>query len=197
MLALVTSRPYRPLLRRVFISSRAKISPMSLKDVVSTTCNHVFRDLGSGYCEGVYEKALVAELACAAPHVVCEAQKIVPIIFRRSDGRSVHLAGHFHRLDLCLVVPATPQAAEERGILELKAVPALKDDHFRQLARYVDDINDNEIQAFCVNFGQVLEIRALTKQRPDKQFKETTGSATNCNSPCTALKRKKNSERPS
>ena len=74
----------------------------------------VHRELGPGFPEGVYHKALSHEMVQA--RIPFETEKVVEVFY---DGM---LCGEF-RIDLL---------ADERIVLELKALSALNDEHLAQ-----------------------------------------------------------------
>jgi GxxExxY protein len=79
----------------------------------------VHRHLGPGFLEGIYEEALVVELAAAG--IPVERQKEISVIYR---GRPIGK----HRLDLLV---------DGALIAELKTVEALADIHKAQVISYL------------------------------------------------------------
>ena len=80
----------------------------------------VYKDLGPGLLENIYEAALVYELEKRGLKV--EAQKQIQVYY---DGKVLPVD---YRIDLLV---------EDKVILELKSVSDLKDVHFKQLLTYL------------------------------------------------------------
>ena len=80
----------------------------------------VYKDLGPGLLESVYEEALVYELQKKGLRF--ERQKDVPVIYK-----GIRLNSSL-RLDLLI---------EDKVIVELKSVQELKDVHYKQLMTYL------------------------------------------------------------
>ena len=106
----------------------------------------VINELGSGFLESVYEKAMLIALDDAGMSV--QAQKPVPVSYR---GRPV---GDFYA-DLLV---------EDKVIVELKAVRALAPEHEAQVINY---LNATDIAVgLLINFGNPrLEFKRLTRSR--------------------------------
>ena len=80
----------------------------------------VYKELGPGLLENIYEAALVYELEKRGLKV--EAQKQIQVYY---DGKVLPVD---YRIDLLV---------EDKVILELKSVSELKDVHFKQLLTYL------------------------------------------------------------
>lgn len=80
----------------------------------------VYKELGPGLLENIYEAALVYELEKRGLKV--EAQKQIQVYY---DGKVLPVD---YRIDLLV---------EDKVILELKSVSDLKDVHFKQLLTYL------------------------------------------------------------
>ena len=80
----------------------------------------VYKELGPGLLENIYEAALVYELERRGLKV--EAQKQIQVYY---DGKVLPVD---YRIDLLV---------EDKVILELKSVSDLKDVHFKQLLTYL------------------------------------------------------------
>jgi GxxExxY protein len=80
----------------------------------------VYKELGPGLLENIYEAALVYELEKRGLKV--EAQKQIQVYY---DGKVLPID---YRIDLLV---------EDKVILELKSVSELKDVHFKQLLTYL------------------------------------------------------------
>ena len=117
-------------------------------------CFEVIRELGAGFLESVYEKALL--IALQQKGLSAKAQFPLSVMFR---GKSV---GEFYA-DILL---------EGKVIIELKAVRALTPEHQAQLINY---LNATGIDVgLLVNFGQPrLEYKRLHRntQGTDKPLK--------------------------
>ena len=107
----------------------------------------VINDLGSGFLESVYEKAMLVALADVGLSV--ESQKPIGVRFR---GKPV---GSFYA-DLFV---------EERVIVELKAVKALLPEHQAQVINYLNATGVSV--GLLINFGNPkLEFRRFTRSNP-------------------------------
>ena len=106
----------------------------------------VINDLGSGFLESVYEKAMIIALLGAGISV--EAQKPITVCFR---GKPV---GDFYA-DLLI---------EDNVIVELKAVKALTPEHQAQIINY---LNATGIEVgLLINFGNPkLEYKRFTRSK--------------------------------
>ena len=94
----------------------------------------VYKTLGPGLLESVYEEAMIYELD--KRELFCENQVSFPIIYKGKDLKK--------NLVLDLVV-------EDSVILELKSVEELKKVHFKQLYTYLK-LTDTRV-GFLVNFN--------------------------------------------
>ena len=116
----------------------------------------VINDLGSGFLESVYEKALTVALSDAG--VPFETQKPIGVRFR---GRSVgdYIAD--------LVV-------EDKVIVELKAVTSITREHEAQIINY---LNATGIEVgLIINFGKPkLEFKRFTRTPKNKTKHGYTG----------------------
>ena len=102
----------------------------------------VHRELGPGFPEGVYHKALSHEMAQAK--IPFETEKAVDVFY---DGV---LCGEF-RIDLLV---------DEKIVLELKALTALSDEHLAQAISYLKATGLR--LAILINFGRKsLETRRV------------------------------------
>ena len=102
----------------------------------------VHRELGPGFPEGVYHKALSHEMVQA--EIPFETEEVVEVFY---DGI---LCGEF-RIDLL---------ADERIVLELKALSALNDEHLAQAISYLKATGLS--LAILINFGgKSLETRRV------------------------------------
>jgi GxxExxY protein len=96
--------------------------PSELEDLVRDTidsCFDVHVDLGPGWLEGVYLRAVCLELD--ARKIPYEAEKLIPIKYRGT------LLCH-HRLDLFI---------DQQLVLELKAVERIHSIHIAQVISYL------------------------------------------------------------
>jgi len=108
----------------------------------------VINELGSGFLESVYEKAMMIALSDAGLSV--QSQKPVRILFR---GKPV---GDFY---------ADP-VVEEKVVVELKSVKALVPEH---AARTINYLTGTGMQVgLLINFGKpTLEFKRLTRSNTD------------------------------
>jgi len=79
----------------------------------------VHKELGPGFLESIYEKALIEELANRAIKV--ETQKVISLIYK---DKKIGV----HRLDLVV---------EDKVVVELKTVERFNDHHTAQLMSYL------------------------------------------------------------
>jgi len=106
----------------------------------------VIKELGSGFLESVYEKALL--LALKQKGLSAVAQQPLSVMFR---GENV---GEFF----------TDLVVEQKVLVELKAVKALIPEHQSQLINYLH-ASDMEV-GLLINFGNPkLEIKRCFKSR--------------------------------
>ena len=110
----------------------------------------VINELGSGFLESVYEKAMMIALSDAGLSV--QSQKPVKVLFR---GKPV---GDYYA-DLLV---------EEKVVVELKVVKALVPEHSAQTINY---LNATGIQVgLLINFGRpTLEFKRFTRSNTDEQ----------------------------
>ena len=109
----------------------------------------VINELGSGFLESVYEKAL--QVALTQKNLDVEAQKQIQVTFRN------HNVGTFYA-DLLI---------ENKVLVELKAVKAILPEHQAQVINY---LNATGIKvALLINFGNSkLEFKRLTRSNSGK-----------------------------
>ena len=110
----------------------------------------VINELGSGFLESVYEKAMMIALSDAGLSV--QSQKAIKVLFR---GKPV---GDYYA-DLLV---------EEKVVVELKVVKALVPEHAAQTINY---LNATGIQVgLLINFGRpTLEFKRFTRSNMDEQ----------------------------
>ncbi len=120
----------------------------------------VINELGSGFLESVYEKAMVIALSDAGLSV--QSQKPVKVLFR---GKPV---GDFYA-DLLV---------EEKVVVELKVVKTLVPEHAAQTINY---LNATGIQVgLLINFGKpTLEFKRFTRGNTDAQEYKPAVSSNN------------------
>lgn len=111
-------------------------------------CFEVAKELGAGYLESVYEKALLIALQEKG----CKAKAQFPLAVRFRD----RVVGDFYA-DILL---------EDKVIIELKAVRALTPEHQAQVINY---LNATGIEVgLLVNFGNPrLEYKRLHRYKPE------------------------------
>lgn len=93
----------------------------------------VFEEIGPGYTESVYHRAM--EVALRQRGIEYDSEMVVPVCFRG------HVVGNV-RCDLVV---------NKELIVELKTVSRLSDDHRQQLKNYMKLLNMS--QGLLVNFG--------------------------------------------
>ena len=115
----------------------------------------VINELGSGFLESVYERAMMIALSDAGLSV--QSQKPVRVLFR---GKPV---GDFY----------TDLLVEETVMVELKSVKALIPEHEAQSINY---LNATSIEVgLLINFGKpTLEFRRFTRSNIDTQEDRTS-----------------------
>ena len=118
----------------------------------------VINDLGSGFLESVYEKAMM--IALLDKGISVESQKPIAVRFR---GRPV---GNFYA-DLLV---------EGSVIVELKAVKALAPEHQAQVINYLNATGINV--GLLINFGNPrLGFKRFTRSHPVNPCIEPGGSS--------------------
>ena len=117
----------------------------------------VINELGSGFLESVYEKAMMIALSDAGLSVEC--QKPIKVFFR---GKPI--GDYFADL-----------LVEEKVVVELKVMKALVPEHAAQTINY---LNATGIQVgLLINFGKpTLEFKRFTRSNTDEQGLKTAVS---------------------
>jgi GxxExxY protein len=110
----------------------------------------VYKELGPGFLEAMYEEALAIELTAAG--LAFEGYKLLPVFYRE------HLIGE-HRLDFLV---------EGKVIVELKAICVLEDVHFGIVRSYLKAANLQD--ALVLNFANVQ----LIVKRVGREYHPTT-----------------------
>ena len=105
-----------------------------LTEKILGACFEVSNELGSGFLESVYEKALCVVLK--SYHLKVESQAVCKVAFRNQ------CVGEF-RADLLV---------EDKVIVELKAVKAIAPEHFAQTMNYLK-VSGLDV-GLLVNFGR-------------------------------------------
>lgn len=106
----------------------------------------VHRELGPGFLESVYEKALALELASRG--IPFEPQRKIPVVYKGVEVGS-------HRIDLL---------AFDEVVVELKAVKELRDVHFAVVRSYLRALGRDH--GLLLNFSTpVLTIRRVSGKR--------------------------------
>ena len=91
-------------------------------ELIQELARDVFRDIGAGYSEKVYHKAL--EVACDCSQIRYESEKIIPVCYKGFQVGCV-------RADLCL------RFESDIVVIELKATAGLKSQDVLQLRKYM------------------------------------------------------------
>ncbi|MCS7158436.1 MAG: GxxExxY protein [Blastocatellia bacterium] len=113
-----------------------------LTEKIIAACIEVSNELGSGFLESVYERALL--IALAEKGLTAQAQVPLQVVFRG------HVVGEFYA-DILV---------ERRVVIELKAAKALTSEHEAQLLNYLKATGIKV--GLLVNFGKPrLEWRRL------------------------------------
>tara|TARA_R110000765_G_scaffold94625_1_gene178389 strand:- start:33 stop:362 length:330 start_codon:yes stop_codon:yes gene_type:complete len=105
------------------------------------TCSIVYRELGTGFRESIYQEALAVELRELGNHV--ETERVVPVKYKGSYVGSV-------RCDIIM---------NKDTIIECKSIAKLCDKDRKQLQQY---LRTTELQkGYLVNFGPKLEVEFI------------------------------------
>jgi GxxExxY protein len=123
---------------------------MALKALIHTTCDRIYRHLGPGHNECVYQKALLLELYNHGATSV-ESEKNVPVFY--VDTRNVQHTVGTERIDLLA------RFQDEAILIEIKAHTSGIREHVEvpQLRKYVTSLKSlsvNPSLACVVNFSQ-------------------------------------------
>ena len=121
-----------------------------LTDRIIAAAIRVYKELGPGFWEVMYEEAWAIELAAGG--LAFERQKLLPVFYRE------HLIGE-HRLDFLV---------DGKVIVELKAISALEDIHFAIVRSYLKAANMDD--ALLLNFATAR----LTVKRVGREYHPTT-----------------------
>ncbi len=128
-----------------------------LTDKIIGVFYEVYNELGHGFLESVYEKAMI--IAFEERGILVESQVEIPVWFHG------HRAGIFYA-DLLI---------EKLVIVELKAVRTLDSSHEAQLLNY---LRATEIEIrLLLNFGPRPEIKRRIYDNPRKQIREDPRSS--------------------
>jgi GxxExxY protein len=127
-----------------------EIQNKALTDRIIAAAIRVHKELGPGFLEAMYEEALAIELTAVS--LAFERQKLLPGFYHE------HLIGE-HRVDF---------VAEQKAILELKAISALEDIHFAIVRSYLKAANLDD--ALLLNFASAR----LTVKRVGREYHPTT-----------------------
>jgi len=123
---------------------------MALKALIHNTCDRVYRQLGPGHNECVYQKALLLELYNSGATSV-ESEKNVPVFY--VDTRNVQHTVGTERIDLLA------RFQNETILMEIKAHTSGIREHMEvpQLKKYVASLKSLSVHpsiACVVNFSQ-------------------------------------------
>lgn len=128
-----------------------------LTDKIIGVYYEVYNELGHGFLESVYEKAMI--IAFEERGILVESQVEIPVWFHGQR------AGIFYA-DLLI---------EKLVIVELKAVRTLDSSHEAQLLNY---LRATEIEiGLLLNFGLKPEIKRCISDNPRKQIRENPRSS--------------------
>ncbi len=121
-----------------------------ITDIILKSFYEVYNELGAGFLESVYEKALNIVLTGYGMRV--ERQKDIPVFFRGN------IIGNF-RSDLIV---------NERVIVEIKAVRSLDSAHEAQLINYLK-ATDVEV-GLLLNFGETPKFKRFAYDNKRKNI---------------------------
>ena len=105
------------------------------------TCNIVYRELGSGFRESIYQEALAVELRECGHHI--ETERVVPVKYKGAYVGSV-------RCDIIM---------NKDTIIECKSIAKLCDKDRKQLNQYLRTTSLQK--GYLVNFGPTLEVEYI------------------------------------
>ena len=118
-------------------------------------CMDVHRELGPGFPEEYYQKAL--ELEFVTQGIICEAQKPLPMLYKETQ-----VGMNFLDFEI-----------DEKLILEIKSVHQLTNVHMFQVLKYLSVSNFDV--ALLVNFGkEKLEYRRILPTSKWQEFKNNS-----------------------
>ena len=127
-----------------------KFKYKEITDIILKSFYEVYNELGAGFLESVYEKALNIVLTGYGMHV--ERQKDIPVSFRGN------IIGNF-KADLTV---------NERVIVEIKAVRTLDSAHEAQLINYLK-ATDVEV-GLLLNFGEKPKFKRFAYDNKRKKI---------------------------
>ncbi len=128
-----------------------KILYRELSDLIIKIAIEVQKELGTGFLEKVYENAM--EIRFKEKEVLYEKQKKIEVYYHNQ------LIGEFF----------ADMVAENKIILELKAVETLHPNHYAQLLNYLK-ASKYEI-GYVINFGKIpLQFKRLVLINDKKEF---------------------------
>ncbi len=127
-----------------------KFKYKEITDIILRSFYEVYNELGAGFLESVYEKALNIVLTGYGMHV--ERQKDIPVSFRGD------IIGNF-KADLIV---------NERVIVEIKAVRSLDYAHEAQLINYLK-ATDVEV-GLLLNFGEKPKFKRFAYDNKRKKI---------------------------
>lgn len=142
-----------------------KIDP-KIKKIINTVkecAKEVYRQLGPGWNEGIYQKAM--EVALRERKVAYETQRILPITF------SGHVIGEsIPDLVIWLSLKKRKRIAI---VIDLKWEPYLKAEHHSQVAKYIQELKkqvkkDEEV----LNTGFVINFSKEKSEKIEEGFEE-------------------------
>jgi len=142
-------------------------------DKVADAAKSVWKDLGGGWEESVYQKAM--EVALRERGVIFESQRILPVFYRDKNTHREYCVGE-GKPDLVVWVE-TDEKKWTAIVIDLKADTKVKPEHERQVLKYMESLrkqlkNGESVhsQGMVINFAkpQDKEIRGrVIEKEPD------------------------------
>ena len=112
-----------------------------MEEIIIQSINNVYKTLGYGLTELIYQKALTIELRQHFKNI--QTEKSVPLVYK---GHEIAVL----RADIII---------DDSFILELKSITRLSTKEELQLRRYLTTLNISN--GLLVNFGKELEIKSI------------------------------------
>lgn len=142
----------------------AKLNPKikTLINTVKECAKDVYQQLGPGWNEGIYQKAM--EVALRERKVAYETQRILPITF------SGHVIGESIP-DLVIWLPL--KGKRTAIVIDLKWEPYLKAEHHSQVAKYIQELKKQvKKKEEVLNIGIVINFAKEKSEKIENGFEE-------------------------
>lgn len=122
---------------------------------IKESARHVYKELGSNWSEGIYQKAMEIELKERG--IVFESQRILPVFFKDSVKNREYCVGE----GIPDFIVWVEKGKRRIGIvIDLKAVKEFTAEHVRQVQKYMEalsrELKENEEiykEGMVINFG--------------------------------------------